>query len=100
MFVNGQKVVCVNDTFQDWVFALYNQLPIKGNVYTIRSSSVSRTDPKDTGMNSLEVSVLLEEIKNPIDPHFKGGKQELAFKQDRFRALTKTKTEKKEYARN
>ena len=26
----GQRVVCVNDTFSDFVRAIYTQLPVKG----------------------------------------------------------------------
>ncbi len=100
MFTNGQKVVCVNDKFEGWVIMLYDQLPIKGNTYTIRSTTMGRIDPKDQGIDSMEASVTLEEIKNPNDPHYKGGVQELVFKADRFRPLVKTKQKEKLYATN
>ena len=40
--VKGQKVVCVNDTFPASIRALYQQLPVKDNIYTIREVFLGR----------------------------------------------------------
>ena len=40
--VKGQKVVCINDTFSPTVRALYQQLPVKDNIYTIREVFLGR----------------------------------------------------------
>jgi hypothetical protein len=46
MFQNGQRVVCINDDFEPWVFDLYRALPKKDQVYTIRSIGVGRSNPQ------------------------------------------------------
>ena len=38
----GDKVVCINDTWDAWVFDTYNQLPKKGDIYTIRTVRAGR----------------------------------------------------------
>mgnify|MGYP000322975993 CR=1 FL=1 len=40
--IKGQKVVCVNDTFTPTIRALYQQLPVKDNIYTIREVFLGR----------------------------------------------------------
>ena len=40
--VKGQKVVCINDTFPAFIKAIYQQLPVKGNTYTIREVFLGR----------------------------------------------------------
>ena len=40
--IKGQKVVCVNDTFTATIRALYLQLPVKGDTYTIREVFLGR----------------------------------------------------------
>jgi hypothetical protein len=40
--VKGQKVVCVNDTFSPTIRALYKQLPVKDNIYTVREVFLGR----------------------------------------------------------
>lgn len=61
MFTTGQKVVCVDDEFEDAIKQQYTALPIRNEVYTIRScymgQDVVRRD---------EVAVLLSELTNPI----------------------------------
>lgn len=93
----GSKVVCINDTFEAWVHALYEQLPIKDEVYTVRAVSLGREklaefDKKGqiiiNGVGDKyggTVRILLEEIKNGEDPMCKG--QEKGFSAERFREI-------------
>ena len=80
----GQRVACINDTFEPWVHEYYDQLPTKGQTYTIRSMSLGRGTL--VGSEMAEVKLLLEELHNPTDPHHKGG-EELGFRSDRFAPL-------------
>ena len=83
--IKGQKVVCVNDTFSAAVRALYQQLPVKGDTYTIREVFLGR-EKIVKGGDSATVGLLLEELKNPSDP-FHQGQQELGFSSERFAPL-------------
>lgn len=80
----GQRVVCINDTFEPWVHEYYDQLPTKGETYTIRAMTLGRATL--VGSEMAEVRLLLEELHNPPDPHHKGG-EELGFRSDRFAPL-------------
>jgi hypothetical protein len=83
--IKGQKVVCVNDTFSPAVRALYQQLPVKGDTYTIREVFLGR-EKIVRGGDTATVGLLLEELKNPPDP-FHQGLQELGFSSERFAPL-------------
>jgi hypothetical protein len=83
--IKGQKVVCINDTFSGFVKAVYKQLPVKGNTYTIRQVFLGR-EKIVKGGDSATVGVLLEELVNPPDP-FHAGKEELGFSSERFAPL-------------
>lgn len=92
MFQTGQQVVCINDDFAPWVFDLYRALPKKDKVYTVRSVSVGRSNPKFEVNDDAEIKmtdaefdvlILLEELINPEDPH-SSVKQELGFRGERF----------------
>jgi len=80
--VKGQRVVCINDTFSEFVRALYTDLPVKGETYTIREMFLGR-EKIVKGGDSATVGLLLEELKNPPDP-FHAGQQELGFSSERF----------------
>lgn len=84
--VKGQRVICVNDKFPPLVRALYKQLPVKDNIYTIREVFLGREKIVRAG-DSATVGLLLEELTNPKDPFYKGGDQELGFASDRFAPL-------------
>jgi hypothetical protein len=95
MFTTGQKVVCINDQFEPWVYDLYRALPKKGRTYTIRAMSVGRSNPKFSVNDDAELKltdaefdilVLLKELQNPEDPH-SSVKQELGFRSERFAPL-------------
>lgn len=77
----GQRVVCVNDTFEGWITEYYDQLPVKDQTYTIRAVTLGRATL--VGSDSAEVRLLLEELHNAQDPHHVGG-EELGFRSDRF----------------
>ncbi len=80
--VKGQKVACINDSFPQFVRAIYKELPVKGNVYTIREVFLGR-EKIVKGGDSATVGLLLEELRNPPDP-FHAGQQELGFSSERF----------------
>jgi hypothetical protein len=83
--LKGQKVVCINDTFSDFVRAIYAQLPCKGKTYTIREVFLGRERIVNGG-ESATVGVLVGELNNPPDP-FHAGRQELGFSSERFAPL-------------
>lgn len=95
MFSTGQKVVCINDQFEPWVYDLYRALPRKGRTYTVRAISPGRSQPRFTVNDDAEIQLtgaefdillLLKELQNPDDPH-SSIKQELGFRAERFAPL-------------
>src|SRR5690606_7011434 len=92
--VKGQKVVCINDSFSEFVRAIYKQLPAKGNTYTIREVFLGR-EKIVKGGDTATVGLLLEELHNPPDP-FHAGKQELGFSSERFAPLEEAPPEEVE----
>jgi hypothetical protein len=40
--LKGQKIVCINDTFTDFIRAIYTQFPVKGETYTIHEVFLGR----------------------------------------------------------
>jgi hypothetical protein len=83
--VKGQKVVCINDSFSQFVQALYKELPVKNRTYTIREVFLGREKIVKSNDHAT-VGLLLEELRNPEDP-FHAGKQELGFSSERFAPL-------------
>lgn len=92
--VKGQKVVCINDTFPAFIRAIYAQLPVKGDTYTIREVFLGR-EKVVKGGDTATVGLLLEELVNPPDP-FHQGKQELGFSSERFAPLEEVPDEEEE----
>jgi hypothetical protein len=95
MFSTGQKVVCINDQFEPWVYDLYTALPKKGRTYTVRAVAPGRSQPKFTVNEDAEIKltgaefdilILLKELLNSEDPH-SSIKQELGFRAERFAPL-------------
>jgi hypothetical protein len=81
MFLNGQKVVCIDDTFTAAAHRLYIAFPVNGKVYVVRGMAPGvaldcRTD---------EVAVYLVGLVNPCSgrPPFR----EFCFRAERFRPL-------------
>lgn len=83
--MKGQKVVCINDRFPSLVKAIYKQLPVKGNTYTVREVFLGREKVIKAG-DSATVGLLLTELVNPPDPLHRG-QQELGFNSERFAPL-------------
>jgi hypothetical protein len=84
MFEEGEKVVCINDTFESLHRKIYRELPKKGVVYTVRECSLGRLK---TGSANPGVSyrILLQEISNDLDPYMdEAVAEELGFRSDRF----------------
>lgn len=105
MFHTGQRVVCINDDFEPWVFDLYKSLPKKDQVYTIRAVGIGRSNPDfvidDDAKIQLrgadfDLLILLKELLNPDDPH-SNVKQELGFRSDRFAPLLDETEEEEAY---
>lgn len=92
--IKGQKVVCINDTFPDFVRAIYKQLPTKGVTYTIREVFLGR-EKVVKGGDTATVGLLLVELHNPPDP-FHQGQQELGFTSERFAPLEELPDEERE----
>ncbi len=95
MFDIGEKVVCINDTFEPLHRKLYRELPKKGEIYTIRDCSIgrTRTGAADPGIS---YRLLLEEITNDLDPYMnEASAEELGFRSDRFAPLTSLEEEEK-----
>jgi hypothetical protein len=94
--VKGQKVVCINDEFSQFIRAIYTALPVKGVTYTIREVFLGR-ERVVKGGDTATVGLLLEELKNPPDP-FHAGQQELGFSSERFAPLEEVPAEEEEEA--
>lgn len=104
MFKTGQKVVCVDDQFEPWVYDLYKSLPKRDQIYTVRALRAGRSNPKFTVNDEAEIKLadaqfdillLLKELLNPDDPH-SSVKQELGFRSDRFAPLLEEPEEAEE----
>jgi hypothetical protein len=89
--IKGQRVVCINDTFTPTVRAIYQQLPRKGDTYTIREVFLGR-EKVVKGGDSATVGLLLQELVNPPDPFHAGG-EELGFSSERFAPLQESTPE-------
>ncbi len=81
----GSKVVCVDDAFRADIKAIYKQLPVKDNTYTVRQVFLGR-EKMVKGNETATVGILLEELVNPQDP-FHVSFQELGFSAERFREV-------------
>lgn len=95
MFQTGQRVVCINDDFEPWVFDLFKSLPRRDLIYTVRAIRPGRSNPsfaidEDANLSissaEFDILVLLDELHNPDDPH-SSIKQELGFRAERFAPL-------------
>jgi hypothetical protein len=96
MFTSGEKVVLVNDGWPPFI-AMYDFVPIKHRVYTVRDVRLGRTKEKNSENpeDDCEVAITLEEGKNGPDPLCSGGLIELGFRADRFRKVDEIKEKQK-----
>ncbi len=87
--------MCIDDSFEPWVFDLFTALPKKNSVYTVRAVKSGRSNPSfavdddaNLSIQSAEFDILLlvEELLNPDDPH-SSIQQELGFRAERFAPL-------------
>ena len=72
-----KKVICINDQFENRIYDLVPNLPIEGEIYTIRKKLVTRNGP----------AYLLKEIVNPLIDLNEEFKFEPSFHTDRFKDL-------------
>jgi len=63
MFVPNQKVVCIDDKFPLGIEQLYNQLPVKDQIYVIRDIVPGQSLTGSEG----EVAVYLIGVVNPTN---------------------------------
>jgi hypothetical protein len=63
MFVPNQKVVCIDDSFPLGIGKLYNQLPVKDQIYVIRDVVPGQSLTGSPG----EVAVYLIGVVNPTN---------------------------------
>lgn len=68
MFEPGQKVVCIDDAFPPGIRDIYNALPNKGSVYTIRDV-VPGVGPSGNRDNDQQPAVYLVELVNLPNRH-------------------------------
>lgn len=83
----GQRVVCTNDQFPAHIRAVYQNLPKRDVVYTIRDVYLGRNQlaPVKPGDGDGEVGLLLVEIRNQdAEARFSRGGLEPGFSSSRF----------------
>ncbi len=104
MFNNGQRVACIDDQFDPWVYDLYKELPKKDSIYTVRGMSSGRSNPEfgvgddaKIHIKSVDFDILLylEELQNPNDP-YSSREVELGFRAERFAPLQEDLEENEE----
>ena len=104
MFQTGQRVVCIDDQFDPWVYDLHKALPRKNGIYTVRALGVGRSNPsfaldEEARLHitsaEFDMLLLLEELHNPDDPH-SSIQQELGFRAERFAPLEEDLAEEEE----
>lgn len=86
MFLNGQKVVCIDDKFPLGIEKFYTAMPTEGTTYTIRGMA-----PAINFQGEDDLAVYLVGLQNPcseVAPH-----RERGFKPERFRELEELTTE-------
>lgn len=86
--MQGQKVVCINDSWSALTLNFYTALPVKDSIYTIRAVMPGRGNQQMTPPYKFteEIAVLLEELINPeYGPE--GKKTEAGFNIERFAPL-------------
>lgn len=88
MFLQNQKVVCVDGKFPIGIEQLYSELPKEGHTYTIRDIVPGVGLTGEEG----EIAVYLIEIEGPINAHG----IERGFKAERFAPLQTIEEEAEE----
>lgn len=63
MFTTGQKVVCIDDEFTEFIKVRYSALPTKNSIYTVRDVVLGCNYQGEAG----EVAIYLEELINPAN---------------------------------
>jgi hypothetical protein len=86
----GSKVICIDDNWPSGIEKYYTDLPVKNQIYTVRTIEVG------VGWDGMagEIAVTLKEVINPISktpPH-----RERGFKQERFAEVEPPKQEAEE----
>lgn len=83
MFITGQKVVCIDDTFSPQIASLYDALPVKDSVYVVRGSTVG---VHHDGKGARDEGVITVYLIGIVNPRAASG-AERGFLSDRFRPL-------------
>jgi len=101
MFEKGQKVACINGDFSATIRRIYQELPVKDEIYTVRAVRIGRAKVTSEagGGNDISYLVLLEELHNPDDPYMhENASEEMGFRSDRFAPLEEIADEESIYA--
>ena len=77
------KVVCIDGKFEPQVAALFQQLPIEGKTYVVRSVHLGLT-PREPGKSRQSKTKLL--LVGIVNPNANDGKEH-GFNAERFRKL-------------
>ena len=84
MFQVGQRIVCINDSFDARQRATIPHRPVKDETYTVRDAFQVTRNQTASGI----WAVHLEELRNPDLPHPSGlGRFEPSFAAERFAPL-------------
>ena len=98
MFSPKEKVICINDKFHPEIAYLYDMLPVKKTIYTIRDCSLGTTNVFAADQN-ISYRVLLDELINKTDPFTETGcREELGFRSDRFAPVEEISEEEEDFA--
>lgn len=91
MYSIGQKVVCVDDEFNEGQIDLIPDRPVKGKIYTIREIDIGRT-----WNHNLPVAIVLylKGLNNPASDH--PPYKERGFDSKRFRPLREEEKQNKQ----
>lgn len=86
MFTTGQKVVCIDDKFDEAVKQFYVALPTEGVVYVVRGTSPGVAQDGQTA----EIATYLVGLRNPLSSV--APFRERGFRCERFKPLDSTTT--------
>lgn len=99
MFTHNQRIVCVDDKFPAWVYRIYQQLPVKGQIYTVRSlSPLGQSIDLESGHFQPDLVLYVHELHNPDDPNNTAHSIELGFRIERFAPLETIEEDVEEFA--
>lgn len=91
----GSEVICIDDSCGSNNDFVYEEWPVKGRTYTVRTIYPGRANFRANGCEDYSEGILLEELVNPVDP-LHVYKRELGFASRRFREVNPPVSESQE----